>query len=78
MEDNKMERTKAIVSAVVVLVVNVAALLGYSLDVDVTQQVILVFVMLAATGWAIWKNHNFTDAAAEAQRYLDDLKDSEW
>lgn len=74
MEGNKMERIKAIVSAVVVLVVNVAALLGYNLDADVTHQVLLVIVMLAATGWAIWKNHNFTDAAAEAQRYLDELK----
>lgn len=71
------ERAKAIVSAIVVLAVNVAAMLGYDLDPDITQQVILIFVMLAATGWALWKNHNFTDAAAEAQRYLDELKSGE-
>ena len=69
------ERIKAIVSALVVIVINVCALLGYTLDPDVTQQVILLVCMLVATGWAIWKNHNFTDAAAEAQKYLDELKE---
>ena len=71
------ERIKAIVSAVVVLAVNICAVLGYDLDPDIRQQVILLFVMIAATCWAIWKNHNFTDAAAEAQKYLDELKRGE-
>ena len=71
------ERIKAIVSALVILVVNIAALLGYSIDADTTHQVLLLVVMVAATGWAIWKNHNFTDAAAEAQKYLDELKGKE-
>jgi hypothetical protein len=30
--------------------------------------------MLAASAWAIWKNHNFTVEAAQAQLVLNGLK----
>ena len=72
---NKEERVKAIISAAVVIIVNVAALMGIDLgDGDAITNAVLMIASLAATCWAIWKNHNFTDEAAMAQRYLEALK----
>ena len=70
----EMERIKAIVSAIVVLVVNLAAVLGFDLDADVTHQVLLLVLVVVATVWGCWKNHNLTKAAALAQGFLDALK----
>lgn len=72
---NLDERIKAIISAAVVIIVNVAALCGVNLgDGDAITNAALMIASLAATCWAIWKNHNFTDEAAMAQKYLDSLK----
>jgi selenophosphate synthetase-related protein len=71
------ERTKAIISASVILLVNIAAIFGVSLDYDVWFSGLCAIVMLAADIYAIWKNHNFTSEAAEAQAYLDKLKAEE-
>lgn len=68
------ERTKAIISAIVVLVANIAALWGVSIDQGVWINGLCAIVMLVSSIWAIWKNHNITDEAIEAQRYLDELK----
>lgn len=69
------ERTNAVVSAAIVLAVNVAMLFGVSLDMGTTQNVVFGIITIAATIYAAWKNHNFTEEAAEAQKYLNDLKD---
>lgn len=75
MSSQNKERIKAIISAAVVIVINVAAILGVDLgdgsDLTNASLIILDFVAMA---WAIWKNHNFTDEAAQAQKYLDELK----
>lgn len=69
------ERIKAIISAVVVIVVNVAALAGFDLGDGATiQNALLAIAALASWLWAIWKNHNFTDAAEQGQRVVDALK----
>lgn len=68
------ERTKAIISAIVVLVANIAALWGVSIDQGVWVNGVCAIVMLVSSIWAIWKNHNFTKEAAQAQKVLDDLK----
>lgn len=68
------ERTKAIISAIVILIVNIAAMFGVSLDANVWFSGLCAIVMLATNIYAIWKNHNFTSEAAEAQAYLDNLK----
>jgi uncharacterized membrane protein len=68
------EKTKAIVSAIVVLIANLAALWGVSIDQNVWIDGLCAIVMLASSIWAIWKNHNFTPEAAEAQKVLDGLK----
>ena len=71
------ERTKAIISAIVVLAANIAALWGVSIDQGVWVNGLCAIVMLVSSIWAIWKNHNITDEAIEAQRYLDELKRKE-
>lgn len=69
------ERTKAVISAAIILVVNVAAMLGVNLNQDTLTNVIFGVVALAADMYGIWKNHNFTPEAATAQAFLDSLKD---
>ena len=75
--DHKKETIKTIVSALVIIILNVGSLFGYSLDGDFVQKFIFVFVALATLLYGIWKNHNFTKAAQKAQVYLDDLKEVE-
>lgn len=69
-----MERIKAIVSALVVLSVNIAAVLGFDLDADTTHSVLLLVLVIVATVWGCWKNHNLTKAAALAQAFLNAFK----
>jgi hypothetical protein len=71
------EKTKAVVSAAILLVVNIAALFGASLDLGMVQNVVFGLITIISTLYAVWKNHNFTPEAAEAQAYLDDLKRKE-
>ena len=68
------ERTKAIISAAVVIVVNVAAIYGISLDQGMLLNALCAVADLAAMVWAIWKNHNFTYAAAQGQMVVDKIK----
>lgn len=69
------ERIKAIISAAVVIIINVAALCGFDVGDGATlQNALLAIAALASWLWAIWKNHNFTDAAAEGQRVVDAIK----
>ena len=67
------ERTRAIISSAVVLAANILAMYGVSVDTEVWVNGICAAVMLVSTCWALWKNHNFTDEAAKAQAYLDEL-----
>lgn len=68
------ERTKAIVSAAVIIAVNVAAFFGVTLDQNTVLDAALAVAALIATIWGIWRNHNFTDEAIQAQGVLDHLK----
>ena len=69
------ERWKAIFSAIGIIIVNAAALMGIDLgDGANIQDVLLGCAWLASLAWAIWKNHNFTAAAAEGQRVVDAIK----
>lgn len=72
------ERWKAIFSAIGVIIVNAAALMGIDLgDGASIQDVLLGCAWIASLAWAIWKNHNFTAAAAEGQRVVDAIKEVE-
>lgn len=71
------ERTKAIISAVVVIVVNVASLFGMSLNLNELTNAAFTIATLVTTCVACWKNFNFTPEAAQAQKYLNQLKGKE-
>lgn len=68
------ETTKATIAALVVVIVNVAAMLGYSLDSDMLTQVISAVVLIIVTVLGCWKNFNFTAAAQAGQLVTDSLK----
>ena len=68
------ERTKATISAIVVLAANIAAMYGIGVDTEMWVNGLCAVVALAFDVYAIWKNHNFTPEAAQAQEYLDGLK----
>lgn len=71
------ETITATISAASIVIVNVAALMGFSMSGDEVSQFLSAFVMIAATLWGIWKNHNFTRKAQAAQLYLAKLKEEE-
>lgn len=69
-----MNRAQSIVSAIVVLIVNIGSVLGVGIDGNVANLIASVIVVVAATAWAAWRDHNFTSAALEGQKVIDQLK----
>lgn len=69
-----METIKACVSALGVLIVACAGMFGFDLDAGMVQSSLSAIAFIAAFAYAIWKNHNFTKAAQEAQKVCDALK----
>lgn len=69
-----MNQRESIVSAVVVLVVAAVGAFGMKVDANALTDVISAAALIAAYAWGIWKNHNFTDAAAEMQAQLNIAK----
>ena len=70
----KSEQLKAIVSSSAILVVTVASLLGFNLDMDDTLAAFMTVAQLIVVIIACWKNMNFTPAACAAQKVLDSIK----
>ena len=72
---NLDERWKAIIGAIAVIIVNAAALMGIDIEDGMTvENALYSIAWLASLGWAIWKNFNFTLAAAQGQRVVDNAK----
>ena len=72
---------KTIVSAIVQLLVALnEALMAFGITqfqnvtTDCIYTAVSTIAMVVAWGYGLWKNHNFTDAACQAQGYLDILK----
>jgi hypothetical protein len=72
---------KTIVSAIVQVIVAVnEALMAFGITqfdgvtADTVYSVVSTVAMVIAWGYGLWKNHNFTAAACEAQGVLDQLK----
>lgn len=69
------EKTKAIVSGIAVLIVNLAAyLFGINLDSGIIVDAIMGVIILGTTVYAAYKNHNYTRAAAAGQQVLNQVK----
>lgn len=74
MNDFTRERIVAIIRLVIMLVSAVAGGFGLTIDPDSLGTVVACGVALAAGVYSWWKNANVTEAATEAQRYLDSIK----
>ena len=64
----------AIIRLVIMLVSAVAGGFGLTIDPDSLGTIVACGVALAAGVYSWWKNANVTEAATEAQRYLDSIK----
>lgn len=69
-----METIKAIVSALVIIIVNVGISCGIDIDGDMLTNVMCAIVLIGVTFAGIWKNHNFTKAAQKGQEVVDYIK----
>ena len=74
MNDFTRERIVAIIRLVIMLVSAVAGGFGLTIDPDSLGTIVACGVALAAGVYSWWKNANVTEAATEAQRYLDSIK----
>ena len=70
-----LEQAKAIITIIVTAVVNVANVCGFAMDADAWINVALSILSAVTILYSWWKNQNLTAEAAEAQKYLNDLKD---
>ena len=68
------ESIKAIVALIVTCAVNVANVCGFALDYGVVYNTALSIASVACVAYVWWKNQNVTQAAQQAQEYLDELK----
>ena len=59
---------------VVTLVVSIAAIAGYALDSGLVFNIVFSAAAICCILWTWWKNNNVTQAAQQAQQYLNDLK----
>ena len=74
MNDFSRERIVAIVRLLVMLASAVAGGFGLTLDPDSLGTIAACAVALVAGVYGWWKNNNLTEAAQDAQAYLDALK----
>lgn len=65
---------KAVVSAIVVIAVSVFSAFGIDIDGDMLTNIICAVILVGATIYGVWKNHNFTQAAQEGQKLIDEIK----
>lgn len=72
--DEKLERTKAVVTLAIVAAVNIANVCGFAFDAGPLLNVVGCIFSAVSIYWAWWKNQNVTSEAAQAQVLLDSLK----
>lgn len=76
MNNFSRERIVAIVRLLVMLASAVAGGFGLTVDPDALGTIAACAVALAAGIYGWWKNNNLTEAAQDAQAYLDAVKAS--
>jgi hypothetical protein len=74
MTDFTRERVAAIVRLLIMLACAVAGGFGLTVDPDALGTIVSCAVALVAGVYGWWKNNNLTQAATEAQHYLDSIK----
>lgn len=74
MNDFNRERIVAIVRLLVMLASAVAGGFGLVIDADSLATIVACGVALVAGVYSWWRNSNITEAAIEAQHYLDSIK----
>lgn len=74
--DWSSERITAIVRLAVMLASMVAGGFGLAVDEDGVFTVVMCVVAAVAAIYSWWRNSNVTDAAIQAQHYLDAIKNS--
>lgn len=72
------ETIKAVVNTIVVVVVTILSALGINVDGDMLVNVLCAVVLIGATIYGCYKNHNFTEAAQEGQLLIDEIKANKW
>lgn len=65
---------KAIVSTIVTVTITVLSAFGIDVDGDLLTNVLCAVVLVGATIYGCYKNHNFTKAAQEGQKLIDEIK----
>ncbi len=68
------EQVKALVTLIITLAANIANVCGFAFDFDTWLQLGLSAASVISVIWCWWKNQNMTQAAQQAQQYLDLLK----
>lgn len=71
------ETVAAVARLAVALVVTLFAMFGVSIDGDAIENAVLAVASVAVLAWVWWRNNNVTQAAQEAQRVLDGIKEKE-
>lgn len=74
MTDFTRERATAIVRLLIMLACSVAGGFGLTVDPDALGTIVACAVALVAGVYSWYKNNNLTQAATEAQHYLDSIK----
>lgn len=74
MRDWNSDRVIAVVRLLAMLAAAVAGGFGLTVDPDSLLTIAMCLIAGVAGVWSWWKNNNVTQAAQEAQKYLDGLK----
>lgn len=77
MKDMTKERVVAIARLAVMLVSAIAGGFGLTVDPDALYTIVACAVALVSGVYSWWKNANLTEAAQDAQHYLDSIKAGE-
>lgn len=68
------ETIKAVVSMIIVVIVSVLSAIGIDVDGDALTNVVYAVLLIVVTAYGCYRNHNFTQAAQEGQKLIDELK----
>lgn len=68
------QTVRALVSTIVTVAITVLSAFGIEVDGDLLTNVLCAVVLVGATIYGCWRNHNFTEAAQEGQKLVDEIK----